>query len=163
MTIQLHLMASVLAIEEQDLSTARRHIELLEEQMAGIGIPARAVAQLCCIALRIDAEIDQRARWVHDLPPLLGDDERRELLTRVHRAQSTASNPEIDALAATATAEYNRRQPVADPELWQRATGGLGEGISALRSGLLLLPMGRGGTRRQEILPCRHRAAPEEP
>ena len=121
-TIQLHLMASVLAIEEQDLSTARRHIELLEEQMPGTGMPVRAVAQLCCIALRIDAEIDQRARWVHDLPPVLGDDERRELLARVHRVQSTASNPEIDALAATATAEYNRRQPVADPELWQRAT-----------------------------------------
>jgi DNA-binding CsgD family transcriptional regulator len=36
--------------------------------------------------------------------------------------QSTASNPGIDALAVTATAEYNRREPVADPELWERAT-----------------------------------------
>ena len=90
--------------------------------MAGIGLPARAVAQLCCIALRIDAEINQRARWVDGLPPVLGDDERGEFLARVHRAQSTSSNPEIDALAATATAEYNRCQPVADPELWQRAT-----------------------------------------
>ncbi len=116
--METHLVAGELALEEQDLPSARHHTRRANQLLAQAGAPPRWVAQVCCTALRIESEIAQSP---NSYPTADDIAEATLLLNRVEDAQSRFSTPETDALAATAKAEYVSYLGNPDPDLWRSA------------------------------------------
>lgn len=116
--MEVHLVTSELAFEEQDLRTAQHHARLADQFLTQAGAPLRWVAQVCCTALRIEAEL---AQTPSSYPTADGIATATLLLNRVEDAHTRFSTPETDALAATANAEYISYLGNPDPDLWRSA------------------------------------------
>lgn len=120
LSVEMHVVESELALELRDLRKARHHARLASESLTSAGSPAHLVSRVGWIGLRVEADIAESARWTHD-PPVGPQEDWHTILERVERTQARSPNPEIDAITATAQAEYRRFQLSGDTNLWQRA------------------------------------------
>ena len=120
LTADLMLAEAELSLERRELGTAREHITRAAADLPP-GAPARLGLLIGRTALRIEADLAEKARWTGQPPSAEAQQIRADLFARVVEARETSRSPEAQAIADTAEAEHSRCQLRSDTRLWQQA------------------------------------------